>query len=112
MKRAKKHGAAQPSCRNACGAVLRSPCTKPPRKPVHAIRNQPIRDMAMRLKMHVEVERGHAGPAQEDLAREVCHGVAVQEHAGGVHGDEGRDLGVAAGGALDDVGGPGAVVKA
>ena len=34
---------------------------------------------------------------------EVRHVVPVQEDAGGVHGDEGGDLLVAPGGALDDV---------
>ena len=51
--------------------------------------------------------------ADEGLALERAHKVvAVQVDGGGVHGDEGRDLGVAPHGALDDVLRPGRVVEA
>ena len=59
----------------------------------------------------VEIQVLHPRSPEEDLTGKISHVVAVEEDAGGVHGDEGRNLAMASGGALDDVGGPGGVVE-
>ena len=60
----------------------------------------------------VHEERAHPPPPDEALRVDVAEVVAVHADDGGVHGDEEGHVGVVAGGALDDVDGPGRVVEA
>ena len=60
----------------------------------------------------VHEERAHPPPPDEALRVDVAEVVAVHADDGGVHGDEEGHVGVVAGGALDDVDGPGRVMEA
>ena len=60
----------------------------------------------------VEEHGGDPPPADEAGVDQLAHVVPVEVDGGGVHGDEGRDVQVAALGALDDVVGPVVVVIA